>query len=307
MAISCREAWAGPTLVTRNTSLRRPSNASPTSSSAAPSPYISPVSTRVMPRSSPSWSAATSASQCSESSPRPAVPCPSTGIDSPSGSSSLRMVVADMRPPFSGGNTRPAFGSVPQGKRFHPRGRWPRRGRVDQLWRAGRSVAIPGTTQRSIGLVEPLLEQLRVQVVLTGLLVPGNHQRPIAPDRRQPAEARHSEAAAGFSGGGEHFQFPRAGAGVSPARVALAEADDRELVDEALLQPLRQVGGARLRVLDAELVLVLHRRPHHQTAVHEEMKVGEGCPIDLEPFPTARSRRGRATARASDPTGFTRA
>src|SRR6266478_5867406 len=95
-AISRRDAWAGPTLVTRNTSSRRPTNASPTSSSAAPLPYISPVSTRVMPRSKPSWSAVTSASQRSGSSPMPAVPCPSTGIDSPSGRSSLRMDVAVM-------------------------------------------------------------------------------------------------------------------------------------------------------------------------------------------------------------------
>ena len=53
-------ACSGRTLLTRNVSSRRPAIASATSSSARPSPYISAVSMRAAPRSSPSRSAAIS-------------------------------------------------------------------------------------------------------------------------------------------------------------------------------------------------------------------------------------------------------
>src|SRR5215208_4334155 len=52
-----RVAFCGSTLLTRKTSSRLPAIASATTSSAAPSPYISAVSISVMPRSSPVCSA----------------------------------------------------------------------------------------------------------------------------------------------------------------------------------------------------------------------------------------------------------
>ena len=66
----------GRTLLTRKTSSRRPAIASPTSSSAPPSPYISAVSISVMPRSSPSRRAAISSAAAVRSSPMCQVPWP---------------------------------------------------------------------------------------------------------------------------------------------------------------------------------------------------------------------------------------
>ena len=86
-----RPALCGYTLLTTNTSSRRPAIASPTISSAPPSPYISAVSISVMPRSRPSRSAATSRAALARRSPIRHVPCPSTGTLVPSGSA----VVAD--------------------------------------------------------------------------------------------------------------------------------------------------------------------------------------------------------------------
>src|SRR5947209_7489450 len=77
-----REALCGSTLLTRNTASRRPSIASPTSSSAPPSPYISAVSISVMPRSMPRRSAATSSARRARFSPMCQVPCPRVGIRS---------------------------------------------------------------------------------------------------------------------------------------------------------------------------------------------------------------------------------
>jgi len=73
-------------LLTRNTSSRRPRMASPTSSSAAPSPYISAVSIRRMPRSIPCCRAAISSLRRSACSPCVQVPMPSAGTVSPEGS-----------------------------------------------------------------------------------------------------------------------------------------------------------------------------------------------------------------------------
>src|SRR4051812_28563862 len=64
---------------------RRPPIASPTTSSAPPSPYISAVSIKVMPRSMPSLSAAISRWRSPGCSPIRQVPCPSTGIEAPDG------------------------------------------------------------------------------------------------------------------------------------------------------------------------------------------------------------------------------
>ena len=58
-----RDAFSGSTFDARNTSSRRPAIASPTSSSTAPEPYISAVSTWVMPASSPRRSAAIAAAR----------------------------------------------------------------------------------------------------------------------------------------------------------------------------------------------------------------------------------------------------
>src|SRR6201994_1187208 len=86
-------ACCGSTLDTRNTSSRRPAMASPTSLSASPSAYISAVSITVMPRSRPRRSARISSSRRAATSARCQVPCPSTGIRSPDGSFTVRMVV----------------------------------------------------------------------------------------------------------------------------------------------------------------------------------------------------------------------
>ena len=80
------EAFSGSTLLTRNTSSRRPAMASPTSDSERPLPYISAVSMSVRPWSSPRRNAASSAARCSRRSPMFQVPCPSAGTRSPEGS-----------------------------------------------------------------------------------------------------------------------------------------------------------------------------------------------------------------------------
>ena len=85
----------GRTLLTRNTSSRRPSIASPTSSSAAPSAYISAVSIKAMPRSMPRRRASISSLRARGCSAKRQVPIPSTGMRSPD----FRVVV---RTPVSG-------------------------------------------------------------------------------------------------------------------------------------------------------------------------------------------------------------
>src|SRR5882762_2572276 len=72
--VPLRVAWLGSTLLTRKTSSRRPAMASPTSSSASPSPYISAVSMRVSPISRPWRSAAISSLR--RRGPRPYAKCP---------------------------------------------------------------------------------------------------------------------------------------------------------------------------------------------------------------------------------------
>src|SRR6185295_18429609 len=59
--------------------------ASPTTSSAPPSPYISAVSMSVIPRSKPKRSAAISSCRREASSPIIHVPCPNTGTGRPDG------------------------------------------------------------------------------------------------------------------------------------------------------------------------------------------------------------------------------
>ncbi len=81
-----RVACSGSTLLTRKTLSRRSAIAAPTSFSAPPSPYISAVSIRFMPRSRPRRSAAISSLRRRRSSPMPQVPCPSAGTVSPHGS-----------------------------------------------------------------------------------------------------------------------------------------------------------------------------------------------------------------------------
>ena len=74
-----RPALCGYTLLTTNSRSRRPAIARATISSAPPSPYISAVSTSVIPRSKPSESAAASAAARALRSPMVHVPRPSAG------------------------------------------------------------------------------------------------------------------------------------------------------------------------------------------------------------------------------------
>ena len=83
--VPAREAFCGSTLLTMNTSSRRPSMASATILSAPPSPYISAVSISVMPRSRPSLSAATPRRARRALSPMRHVPWPRCGTISPEG------------------------------------------------------------------------------------------------------------------------------------------------------------------------------------------------------------------------------
>src|SRR5215469_10996170 len=69
---------------------RTPAAARATTSSAAPLPYISAVSIKVMPRSMPSRSADASSAARRRSSPMCQVPCPSAGTRSPSRSVTTR-------------------------------------------------------------------------------------------------------------------------------------------------------------------------------------------------------------------------
>ncbi len=65
--------------------------ASPTISSALPSPYISAVSMSLMPSSSPNRTASTSAALSAARSPMRHVPSPSTGTFSPVSSAMVRI------------------------------------------------------------------------------------------------------------------------------------------------------------------------------------------------------------------------
>ena len=78
-----RPALCGYTLLTTNTRSRRAAIAFATTSSAPPSPYISAVSTSVIPRSKPSASAAASSSARFGCSPIFQVPRPSAGTRGP--------------------------------------------------------------------------------------------------------------------------------------------------------------------------------------------------------------------------------
>jgi hypothetical protein len=74
LIVRWRVAFLGSTLLTRKTSPRRRTIASATSSSAAPSPYISAVSISVMPRSSPVRNALISSPRRARFSPSVKVP-----------------------------------------------------------------------------------------------------------------------------------------------------------------------------------------------------------------------------------------
>src|ERR1043166_1700279 len=84
-----REALCGYAFVTTKTRSRWPAIASPTTSSAPPSPYISAVSINVMPRSIPKRSAAISSSRVLFFSPIRQVPWPSAGTRVPLGSDTV--------------------------------------------------------------------------------------------------------------------------------------------------------------------------------------------------------------------------
>src|SRR5215831_182152 len=99
-------ALPGRILVTRKIRGRRPAMTSATSSSAAPSPYISAVSMSVRPRSMPSCSAAISCLRRAARSPSCQVPCPSTATDSPA------MVVKRMREAYATIDSRRGYHSV---------------------------------------------------------------------------------------------------------------------------------------------------------------------------------------------------
>ena len=71
--------------------------ASPTISSALPSPYISAVSTSLMPSSSPSFTAFSSAALSEARSPMRQVPSPSTGTFSPLLSVTVRICRSSSR------------------------------------------------------------------------------------------------------------------------------------------------------------------------------------------------------------------
>ena len=92
-----RVAWWGSTLLTRNTSSRRPSIARPISRSLAPSPYISAVSMSVIPRSRPVCSASISTASGCRPCPRCHVPMPRAGIVSPEGNGTVGIIMTDTR------------------------------------------------------------------------------------------------------------------------------------------------------------------------------------------------------------------
>ena len=88
---------AGSTLLTRNTSSRRPSIASADEPSAAPSPYISAVSISVRPRSRPGCSASISTASGCRPCPMCHVPMPRAGIVSPEGNGTAGIIMTDIR------------------------------------------------------------------------------------------------------------------------------------------------------------------------------------------------------------------
>ena len=103
-----RDAFCGSTLLTMNTRSRIPETACATTSSAPPEAYISAVSISVIPRSTPSRSAATSRAASPRRSPMYQVPCPSAGTVSPPGNITVRISLPTLPPPASPGeNYRP--------------------------------------------------------------------------------------------------------------------------------------------------------------------------------------------------------
>jgi hypothetical protein len=119
--LPARDEFCGSTLLTINTSSRRPSMASATILSASPSPYNSAVSISVMPRSSPSFSAAISSSRRRGLSPMRHVPWPRRGTTSPPGSVSVGMLDADIKLSISPARARCARCHVSESRGALPR------------------------------------------------------------------------------------------------------------------------------------------------------------------------------------------